>query len=104
MNENGELCLKQDGCSSVVGDIVCKLKSRPALSSMNSLLISAFVKEERKNQNLTQEELAEKSGISVRTIGSIEDNKSVRKSSIEKVVETLGFRLVVRYDFEKIEK
>jgi len=71
---------------------------------MQNDMITVFVKEERKNQNLTQQELAEKSGVSVRSVSSIELGESVRKSTIEKVLETLGFKMIIRYEFKKLKK
>lgn len=71
---------------------------------MQSKMISAFVREERINQGLTQTELADRANVSRRSINSIELEQSVRRSTIEKVVESLGYKLVVRFELVKREK
>lgn len=46
---------------------------------MNSLVIGEKLRECRKNQNLTQQELAEKAGITSRYLGDIERGSKVPK-------------------------
>ena len=52
------------------------------------------VKYYREKQNLTQQELAEKSGVSRNTISSLEtqDNVNVTYDIMEKISKALGYR------------
>lgn len=66
-------------------------------------MIAAFIKEKRENASISQLELAKKAGVSVRSVAAIEGSESVRKSTIEKVADALGYELVISYDFIKKE-
>lgn len=70
---------------------------------MQNEMITAFIRQERKNQNLLQEDLAELAGVSTRSISNIELGESVRKSTIEKVLKALGYQMVIRYEFVPIK-
>lgn len=70
---------------------------------MNSEFIASFIRAKRRERKLTQTELAKLAKVSLRSIQLIEGGKSVRKSTILKVSQSLGYQLVIKYDFELIE-
>lgn len=66
-------------------------------------MITAFIRQERKNQGLRQDQLATKAKVSTRSISNIELGESVRKDTIEKVVKALGYQMIMRYDFVRLK-
>lgn len=62
----------------------------------DSKALGAAVREERKNQNLTQEELAALAGVGVRFVRELEHGKeSCRIGLALQVMQTLGLSLAV---------
>ena len=53
-------------------------------------MIGQLLKQERLNNNLTQKQLAEKSGISYVSINRIENGKNTRFSVVDKLFTALG--------------
>ena len=57
---------------------------------------SAFVKKQRKQNNLTQEELAAKAGIGLRLLREIEQGKTtMRMDKVNQVLSMFGAELIV---------
>lgn len=69
---------------------------------MDYEMATEFIKKERESQGLTQEQLAERANISLRTVSAIESQEKVRQSSIEKAAAALGYNLKLQFVFEKI--
>lgn len=58
--------------------------------------LSAFLKQKRKENNLTQEELAAKSGVGLRLIREIEQGKaSMRMDKVNQILALFGAELSV---------
>jgi y4mF family transcriptional regulator len=58
--------------------------------------ISAYLKEQRKLNNLTQEELAAKSGVGLRLIREIEQGKtSMRMDKVNQILTLFGAELTI---------
>ena len=53
--------------------------------------LAQFIKQERKKQKLTQQQLAERAEVSRRTIQYIEAERQAYWDTLKKVVEVLGF-------------
>ncbi|MEM7299095.1 MAG: helix-turn-helix domain-containing protein [Bacteroidota bacterium] len=70
-----------------------KTCSAPLIMSEEEIL-AAYLKKIRKDKDVTQEELSEATGISVRTIRSIENSKPVKKSSVDIIFKYLGYKVV----------
>ena len=64
--------------------------------------LAEFVEKQRKEQNLTQSELAEKAGVHYRSVQNIEDKKRVRKGTSNKVLKALGYEVKTEFVFKKI--
>lgn len=62
-----------------------------------------FVKKKRIDLDLSQEELAENSGISLKSLSTIETGKKVRVSTLRKLAEHLGFGIEVIEDIKVFE-
>jgi len=58
-------------------------------------MLNELLKSERKASNLTQKELAEKSGISFVTINRIEGGSNPRISVLNKLFNAMGKQLVI---------
>jgi transcriptional regulator with XRE-family HTH domain len=58
-------------------------------------MLNELLKSERKASNLTQKELAEKSGISFVTINRIEGGSNPRISVLNKLFGAMGKQLVI---------
>ncbi len=62
--------------------------------------IGDFVKSERKRQGLTQQQLADRSGVGLNFVYQLEKNKpSVQLDSVNQVLGALGYRVGVMRDF-----
>lgn len=61
----------------------------------NTYMLNELLKSERKSCNLTQKELAEKSGISFVTINRIEGGSNPRISVLNKLFSAMGKELVI---------
>ncbi len=62
--------------------------------------IGDFVRQERKRQNLTQQQLATKSGVGLNFVYQLEKNKpSVQLDSLNLVLRALGYCVGVMRDF-----
>ena len=57
--------------------------------------LSQFIKQERKKQKLTQQQLADKAEVSRRTILYIEGEKETNWTTLEKIVKALGYNIEV---------
>jgi y4mF family transcriptional regulator len=58
--------------------------------------LSAFLKERRKENNLTQEDLAAKAGVGLRLIREIEQGKtSMRMDKVNQILALFGAELTV---------
>lgn len=78
----------------MIGSIfICNLKLDPyRVYKMNSL--SIFVKQRRKEQGLTQRDLAEKGGVGLRFIRDLEQGKkSLRMDKVNEVLKLFGHQL-----------
>ena len=63
---------------------------------MNKLEIGAAIVERRKTLKVSQERLAELSGISVHTLSNLETGRgNITLDTLLKVAGTLGYRIVV---------
>lgn len=72
---------------------------------MNQLLVSKFITQKRKEKNLTQEQLAEKIGVSNKTISKWETGKCMPDYSvIELLCEELNITLAELMNGEEDEK
>ena len=72
---------------------------------MNQLLVGKFITQKRKEKNLTQEQLAEKIGVSNKTISKWETGKCMPDYSvIELLCEELNITLAELMNGEKDEK
>ena len=72
---------------------------------MNQLLVGKFIAQKRKEKNLTQEQLAEKIGISNKTISKWETGKCMPDYSvIELLCEELNITLAELISGEEDEK
>ena len=72
---------------------------------MNQLVIGKFVSLKRKQKNLTQEQLAEKIGVSNKTISKWETGKCMPDYSVVKsLCEELGFTVAELMDGEMSEE
>jgi transcriptional regulator with XRE-family HTH domain len=58
-------------------------------------MLNELLREERKASNLTQKQLAEKSGISFVTINRIEGGSNPRISVLNKLFSAMGKQLVI---------
>jgi y4mF family transcriptional regulator len=57
---------------------------------------SAFLKQQRKQSNLTQEELAAKAGVGLRLIREIEQGKvTMRMDKVNQILALFGAELIV---------
>jgi HTH-type transcriptional regulator/antitoxin HipB len=56
---------------------------------------SAFLKAQRKQRGLTQDEFAGMIGVSHATLSSLENGGNVSAKTLEKALSFLGFRLVI---------
>ena len=73
--------------------------------------LGSRIKDERIAFNLTQEEMARKSGVSLRTVVNLENGEDVKASSLFRVLQVLNLlgnvdvlvnkRLISPYDIEK---
>lgn len=60
--------------------------------------LSTFLKEQRKQNNLTQEELAVKSGVGLRLIREIEQGKvTMRMDKVNQILALFGAELTVNF-------
>ncbi len=60
--------------------------------------LSTFLKEQRKQNNLTQEELAIKSGVGLRLIREIEQGKvTMRMDKVNQILALFGAELTVNF-------
>ncbi|TPE43464.1 helix-turn-helix transcriptional regulator [Pontibacter mangrovi] len=58
------------------------------------MLLNEFVKERRKQANLTQPELAEKAGVGLRFIRELEQGKeTLRLDKVNQVLQLFGHRI-----------
>jgi len=58
--------------------------------------ISAYLKEQRKLKNLTQEELAAKAGVGLRLVREIEQGKtSMRMDKVNQILTLFGAELTI---------
>ena len=64
-------------------------------------MIAAFVKERRDAELLTQKELAQKTGVSFRTIQQIEACKNTKEKTVNKVLQYFGYKVVVKTEIIK---
>ena len=72
---------------------------------MNQQIIGKFISRKRKENNLTQEQLAEKLGVSNKTISKWENGKCMPDYSIvEKLCEELGITIAELMNGEESEK
>lgn len=62
--------------------------------------IGNFVRSERKRQGLTQQQLADRSGVGLNFVYQLEKNKpSVQLDSLNQVLRALGYKVGVMRDF-----
>ena len=62
--------------------------------------IGNFVRNERKRQGLTQQQLAARSGVGLNFVYQLEKNKaSVQLDSVNQVLRALGYQISVARDF-----
>lgn len=60
--------------------------------------LSGFLKEQRKQNNLTQEELAAKSGVGLRLVREIEQGKvTMRMDKVNQILALFGAELTVNF-------
>lgn len=60
--------------------------------------LSAFLKEQRKYNNLTQEDLAAKSGVGLRLVREIEQGKvTMRMDKVNQILALFGAELTVNF-------
>ena len=60
--------------------------------------LPAFLKEQRKQNNLTQEELAAKSGVGLRLVREIEQGKvTMRMDKVNQILDLFGAELTVNF-------
>lgn len=60
--------------------------------------LTAFLKEQRKQNNLTQEELAAKSGVGLRLVREIEQGKvTMRMDKVNQILALFGAELTVNF-------
>ena len=73
---------------------------------MPEVTLAALVKRWRENAELTQEELAEASGLTVRTVSDLERGISKRphKPTIQQLADALGLTGAVREEFEAVAR
>ena len=58
--------------------------------------LSEFLKQKRKENNLTQEDLAEKAGVGLRLVREIEQGKTtMRMDKVNQILHLLGAHLTV---------
>ncbi len=57
--------------------------------------LSQFIKQERKKQKLTQQQLADKAEISKRILQYIEGEKETSWTILKKIVKALGYNIEV---------
>lgn len=57
--------------------------------------LGTFIRQERKEKQLTQIELAQLVGVAIRTIKSMEKGERTHENSIRKVMEMLGYDIEV---------
>ena len=64
--------------------------------------LSAFLKQQRKQSNLTQEELAAKSGVGLRLVREIEQGKAtMRMDKVNQILALFGAELIVNLKANK---
>lgn len=68
-----------------------------------NLSIAEFIKEKRKQLNLTQPELAERAGVGLRFVRELEQGKqTVRLDKVNQVLDLFGSEIgVIKKEFEK---
>lgn len=60
--------------------------------------LSAFLKEQRKHNNLTQEDLAAKAGVGLRLVREIEQGKvTMRMDKVNQILALFGAELTVNF-------
>lgn len=64
-------------------------------------MIAGLIRDERELRNLTQEQLADQSGVSLRSISNLENAKHVSDFIAKKVMDYLDYELVIRYEVKK---
>ena len=57
--------------------------------------LGQFIKQERKKQKMTQQQLADKAEVSRRTISYIEVEKETNWGTLEKIVKALGYEIEI---------
>lgn len=63
---------------------------------------SAFLKQQRKQSNLTQEELAAKAGVGLRLVREIEQGKTtMRMDKVNQILALFGAELIVNAKAQK---
>lgn len=65
-------------------------------------MIAEFIKLKRKENGLTQKQLAEAAEVSLRTVKSVESAERVKEITIKKILQSLGYQMVV--DIVKIKE
>lgn len=63
--------------------------------------IGGFVRGQRGEQKISQSKLAKEADVSIRSITTLENNKKVSISTIEKIAKALGFKAKVKIEFIK---
>ena len=64
--------------------------------------LSAFLKQQRKQSNLTQEELAAKTGVGLRLVREIEQGKTtMRMDKVNQILALFGAELIVNLKTNK---
>lgn len=68
-----------------------------------NISIAEFIKEKRKQLNLTQPELAERAGVGLRFVRELEQGKqTVRLDKVNQVLDLFGSEIgVIKKEFEK---
>lgn len=57
--------------------------------------LAQFIKQERKKQKLTQQQLADKAEVSRRTVQYIEAERQAYWDTLKKIVEVLGYDIEI---------
>ena len=66
-------------------------------------MIAEFVKLKRKEEGLTQKELADLVGVSFRTVQNMENAEKTRHTTTQKVLKHFGYQIVMKFEIEKVE-
>ena len=79
-----------------VSRVICRVRGGDIVAKIPKMTLSRFIKEQRKNQNITYKDLADASGVSLSSIrGYCNGTADIMLSKLAKLVKATGHRLCI---------